>query len=147
MSAPARNRFRALWILGILMVVLIGVGVTVGADVWQLIITKRVHLRDAYPGLRSVQNGEPVRGWYRIKRWAKWPNTRHGRGAWFYESTGKLAGESFWKNGQVQRRTQWNLDGTVQSQWRLKVDGRYIRTQDREKTEPPWWWGATDHSP
>ena len=130
-----------------LAIVLAALATAFGGPMWDLISTRKITLEEAYPRMRSEQDGEPVRGWYRVRRWGQWVHLRHGRGRWFYVRTGVLAGESHWENGTLRRRSRWNLDGTVQQQFRLFAIGstQYLRKSERTRTEPPWWWGVTDH--
>ncbi len=149
MNKSAARGSKAIWLLVLLAVLTGALAVAFGGRVWLLISTRKISLVEAYPGMRSEQDGEPVRGWYRVKRWDQFVepgDKRHGRAIWFYERNGVLAGESFWEHGRYLQRTMWNLDGTVKEQFRLydKHRKRFLPVADRTRTEPPWWGDVSD---
>ena len=111
---------------------IIGLGGWAWEPAYRWVTTERVYFEES-------ARGAPIRGWGHVKRWTR-TRVEHGPAIAWYVSTGLKAGEGLWRNGDVIRKTEWELDGSVGDQMWSTLSGT-------SKIEVrPWRWAVTDQA-
>ncbi len=126
---------------------LVAVAVPLAEPVWRWVTTKRTASSQILPGGHlghgesSLPGGHLTRGYADVNRWGR--ESRLEETSWYVEN-GRKAFEQEWSDGEVLRRTDWDIEGKAFQQYRLFDDSGNEAYQFRHS--PPWWWGVTDQT-